>query len=600
MGRWPKDRAVMGLLLVCLAAPPAQHAAAATAQALHAPAAQPPGVPAAQWAQYEAEEPKSILELQPFRSEAHLEVSGEVAGTGTVTLTNLNPNVDTWFLLTFDWRGRADRTAFHLENPDPGHQRPQLSPEQPDGVGITGLAGRESCVLWQGGSRSALEQAAASGLPYAPLCGGRLYLRNPVAGHRTSVEEVTEFLRDYVYGGEEIISFVKAQIYRDRFLEHGASSSGSCSAPASSSSGAPQPAATGTACIVPGSLGIDLDAESAGLMAGAWYAVRDLPDVYVSTLTPEDLSSELYSGSEPGVNRLDGVESAALVYLVAFDLSSFDLHFALGTDHPRLDWSPRPPAAVRDSSLPGPDGVATAAPLVTDGMVSPADVDRTVAAFAGGFKREHGAFRYGPFALENHGSHYGFVQQGTIFSKLQPGLATLFALSDGRVEMKTWTRADDAMLGSIRDARQNGLPLIVFDPARGVGVPGALVNQCGPGNWSGSADEVLRTVRAGACLQQAGSRRFLVYAYFSAATPSAVARVFEGYHCQYAMQLDINALEHTYLALYVRRDRERVVEHVVQGMDQCDSRTREGLAPRFLAVPDDRDFFYLTRRGSPP
>jgi hypothetical protein len=285
------------------------------------------------------------------------------------------------------------------------------------------------------------------------------------------------------------------------------------------------------------------------------------------------------------------------VYLVAFDLGSFDLHFALGTDHPRLDWSPRPPERVRDPRLPGPDGVASPAPLITNGMVSPADVDRTVATFAGGFKREHGAFRYGPFSLENHGSHYGFIQEGTIFSKLQPGLATLLTMADGRVEMKTWTRADEATLEDIRDARQNGVPLIEYDPARGTSAPGALVNLWGPGNWSGSAAEVLRTVRAGACLQQSGARSFLVYAYFSAATPSAMARVFEGYHCRYAMQLDINALEHTYLALYVRRNHERLVEHVVQGMEQCDSHTREGLAPRFLAVPDDRDFFYLTRRG---
>lgn len=78
--------------------------------------------------------------------------------------------------------------------------------------------------------------------------------------------------------------------------------------------------------------------------------------------------------------------------------------------------------------------------------------------------------------------------------------------------------------------------------------------------------------------------------------PDRPANIFQAYQCRYAMQLDINALEHTYLALYVHRGRERLVEHLVQGMDQCDSRTREGLAPRFLAAPDDRNFFYLTRR----
>jgi hypothetical protein len=597
MRRGPKALAAAAALLACMTHPCAQPV-------------QRPDVLAVQWQQYEAEAPKSILELQPFRTEVRVQLRGEHGDRGergelaTVTLTNLNPHIDAWFLLTIEPRQGGKRLAYHLENPDPREERPQLSLERADAVAITGLGGREPCVLWQPGDQGPVEQAARSGLPYAPLCDGRLYLRNPVAGHRTSLEAVTEFLRDHVYGGEEIISFAKAEIYRDRFLERPGSSAGLCSPAASSSSGAPESAATNPElrerCIVPGSLGLDLESDSANLLPGEWYGVRDLPDVYGSVLTPENLASDLLAGRQAGVNRLDAVESGALVYLVAFDLARFDLHFALGTDHPRLDWSPRPPERVRDPRLPGPDGLASSAPLVTNGMVDPADVDRTIAAFAGGFKREHGAFRYGPFALVNRGSHYGFIQQGTIFSKLQPGLATLVAMDEGRVEMKTWTRADDGTLASIRDARQNGVPLIEYDPARGVSRPGAFVNLWGPGNWSGSADEVLRTVRAGACLLQSGARRFLVYAYFSAATPSAMARVFEGYHCQYAMQLDINALEHTYLALYVRRNHERLVEHVVQGMEQCDSRTREGLAPRFLAVPDDRDFFYLTRRGGLP
>jgi hypothetical protein len=560
-------------------------------------------LPARQWAQYEADAPKTILELQPFRSEERVEARREGGETATFTLTNLNPHIDAWFLLSLDSPGAL--TTYHLENPDPARQHPRLSLEQGGAVALTGLEGAAPCALWtRDGSQNVLEKAARSGLPYAPLCGGRLYVRNPVAGHRTSLEAVTEFLRDHVYGGEEIISFAKSELYRDRFLERATSSSSACSPPASSASGAPQPATMNPEpperCLVPGSLGLDLEADSPGLVAGGWYRVRDLPSVYLSTLAPESLAREILLGKQRGVNTLDRIESVALVYLVAFDLGSFDLHFALGTDHPRLDWSPRPPDRVREARLPGPDGIASAAPLVTNGMVSPADVDRTVATFAGGFKREHGAFRYGPLALDNHGSHYGFIQEGTIFSKLQPHLATLLVMGDGTVEMRTWTRSDESTLEDIRYARQNGVPLIDYDPARGTSAPGALVNLWGPGNWSGSAAEVLRTVRAGVCLQQSGSRRFLVYAYFSAATPSAMTRVFEGYRCRYAMQLDINALEHTYLALYVRRNHERLVEHVVQGMEQCDSHTREGLAPRFLAVPDDRDFFYLTRRGQSP
>jgi len=43
----------------------------------------------------------------------------------------------------------------------------------------------------------------------------------------------------------------------------------------------------------------------------------------------------------------------------------------------------------------------------------------------------------------NHGSHYGFVEQGVVFSSLQPGLATLLVRNDGQVEMTTWQPDDE-------------------------------------------------------------------------------------------------------------------------------------------------------------
>ena len=106
-------------------------------------------------------------------------------------------------------------------------------------------------------------------------------------------------------------------------------------------------------------------------------------------------------------------------------------------------------------------------------------------------------------------------------------------------------------------------------------------------------------MRGGLCLQDNQQRRYLIYAYFSAATPSSMARVFEAYGCRYAMHLDMNALEHTYLALYVRQGHQMLVEHLVEGMQAVDRTARGQLAPRFLTFPDDRDFFYFTRRESP-
>ena len=34
----------------------------------------------------------------------------------------------------------------------------------------------------------------------------------------------------------------------------------------------------------------------------------------------------------------------------------------------------------------------------------------------------------GDLATRNYGSHYGFIEQGVVYSKLQPGLSTIFVL----------------------------------------------------------------------------------------------------------------------------------------------------------------------------
>ena len=140
-------------------------------------------------------------------------------------------------------------------------------------------------------------------------------------------------------------------------------------------------------------------------------------------------------------------------------------------------------------------------------------------------------------------------------------------------------------------------PLVEFDPATKAPVPGALVRSWGPGNWSGSADEKLRTMRSGAALQTNQGRRFLIYAVFSDATPSAMARIFQAYRCDYAMLLDMNALEHTYLALYRRSGSQMFVDHLLKGMSEVDKSAAGELVPRFLGYPDNRDFFYVMRRN---
>jgi len=550
---------------------------------------------------HQARPAKTIVELQPFRRSTTIRAKDSEGHVGTATLIELNPQVNAWYLLTLDF-GNGRQATYHLENPAPQGQSLRLDDSYGYGVAIDAAGNRSTCDLWAG-APMVLEQARRVGLPYAPLCSGRLYLRNRVTGRATQLEETTDFLRDNVWGGEKIVGFVKREFFQDAFLER-ATTPSDAAPPAAEPAlpGAPLPASLGSAYaahrVLPQHLEIDLAGSTAGVLLGRWYRVNGLPAVYVSIVQPRAIASEILSSHSERVNKLDAVEAEALVYLVAFDLEAYDLGFAVGTVHPRVDWSARVLSDVRDST-PGPDGFGSVAPVVTDGMISPALAGRAVGTFTGGFKRGHGAFHYGVLARQDRGSHYGFIEQGTVLSRLIPGLSTLFVLDDGTVTMKTWAERDVGLLSRIKHARQNGVPLIEYDERTGLSSPGSLVAQWGPGNWSGSADENLRTLRAGACVQEDNGRRFLVYAYFSSATPSAMARVFQAYHCRYAMHLDMNALEHTYLALYVRSGNELRVEHLVEGMAAIDQKTGNGLVPRFLGVPDDRDFFYLTRRERP-
>ena len=146
-------------------------------------------------------------------------------------------------------------------------------------------------------------------------------------------------------------------------------------------------------------------------------------------------------------------------------------------------------------------------------------------------------------ALKNNGSHYGFIENGTVLSKLQPGLSTVLVDNKGTVDIKTWSDEYNDNLREICNARQNGVPIIEYDEKHNSSMTGKLVYKWGAGNWSGSVDEKLRTVRSGLGIQIFEGHKFLIYSYFSSATPAAMARVFQAYNCRYAMLLDINALE---------------------------------------------------------
>jgi len=545
--------------------------------------------------------PVNIVDLQPYRQTSSARVRSDDGAEGTATLVNLNPAVNAWYLLEISWNNGTANSSYHLENARPRNQKLALDGRYPSGIVILEGTSRFPCDLLAGGSTNALERARASPLAYASLCAGRIFLRNPVKGHRTTLEAATDFLREQVWGGEKVIVLFH-HLLEDRNRETGELRASSPAAAEAAVGGAPlaaamEPKYAGQFITAP-NLEIPVQlSHPAGLRPGVWYAAQGTPGIYLSILRPDFVSAELLQSHRSQVNSLDAVEASALCYLVAFDLDQFDLGFALGTEHPAVGWSDHILAQVRDSGLPGPDGIGGIAPLVSTGLVKPQDARATVAVFTAGFKRSHGAFKSGELALKNHGTHYGFLEDGVVFSKLQPGLSTIYVRTDGSVGMKTWEDADNKLLPELRYARQNGVPLIEFDAATQAGVPGPLVNRWGPGNWSGSEDAKLRTMRSGLALQQNGGRRFLIYAVFTTATPAAMVRVFQAYQCRYAMLLDMNALEHTYLAVYQRMDSQLVVEHLISGMGEVDQTGPAGPIPRFLGFPDNRDFFYVMRRG---
>jgi hypothetical protein len=355
--------------------------------------------PTNQEKEYEAEGPKSIVELQQFRQTSSIHIKSRGGKEGVATLINLNPGNNAWFLLKVAWAGDIashGELALHLENPEPHGRKLFLDEKFPAGLVIADGKDRYACDLFGG---DALEQAKASQQIYAPLCEGRVYLRNAATGHRTNLEAATEFLREHVWGGEKIIDLGHV-LMGEMNRETGKMEAAARGQAAGAQGDVPLPASIDSKyagrTLTSGNLGIDLGgAERTGMIPGAWYPAAGNTGVYVSIVQPNLIDPAILESYKATVNNLDSVEASALCYLIAFDLDQFELEYALGTEHPKVDWSEHTLAQMRNPALPGPDGIGNISPLIATGLVSPQDVRRTVATFTGGFKRTHGAFEYG-------------------------------------------------------------------------------------------------------------------------------------------------------------------------------------------------------------
>ncbi len=546
-------------------------------------APQPPAVPIAgqRLADYEALRPKSVLDLQPWRR--------EVSPEEGVTLIDLHPRHHRWLLLQV-----GDQT-YHLENPAPETLLVDLAASNPSGLALVHLGDHRTihCAPWKG-VPTELEAARADPRAYVPICE-HLLLRNPVRGRRSTLEWSAQFVRDHFAGAEHLTELVK-RTTGGRFRVQADVEEVRAAAP-----GAVGPIAVrlldehAGASVGRGSLGLPLEETATHLPAGRYHPVREQPGVSVALVSPRMVAQPDDPADRALLGSIDEREADALVVLVALDLGAFELDFEVGTEHPGVAWSPRAPPERTDRALPGPDGIGDLAPLARTGQVSPFLAHRLAGTFVGGFKRDHAAFRSGPLVEGYGASHYGVIQDGVIHSKLQPGLSTLVVWDDGEVDVLTWAAALDAELDRVRHARQNGVPLV----ERRDGVPraGTLVGAWRDGNWGGSVHGDLRSLRAAACLQRGPRGPHLIYGYFTAATPRTMARVLLAAGCEDAIHLDMNALEHTYLALYDHGvDGRWTVHHLDTGMAVLDKEQRGVTLPRFVALADNRDFFLLLRR----
>jgi hypothetical protein len=76
-------------------------------------------VPRDQVTDYNAEVPKTILELQQFRHATSVRIKASAGKQGIATLVDLNPVINVWYLLKVKWTPDHAETAYHLENPRP-------------------------------------------------------------------------------------------------------------------------------------------------------------------------------------------------------------------------------------------------------------------------------------------------------------------------------------------------------------------------------------------------------------------------------------------------------------------------------------------------
>jgi len=536
----------------------------------------------------------ALFQLQAYKEEITATYEGN--SFLSATLINLNSNINSQYILTLIDTDNIKTTFNILTVSD--NIKLRLNTNTPELLIADHSNDTYECNIGNEIS-TAFKTRKKRRLSYLPVCNNLLFIVIRQDGYQPLIEKGAEVLR-WLAGdtGEGVISGVKESFFKDKYIveEQTEESAGSL-VETDNNSVLPRAAIEDRyqyTTIPTRHLGLKTKTSEKRLLAGEWYPLKNYPDVYTSMIMPEMVSRDIQDTHRDRVNRLDGVEKRAVVYLVSFSLGKYALGWGHGTDHPGVGWSSRARNITKDNPY-GPDGFNRMDPLIPLGHVPPFHWSKTIGTFSAGFQKRHGAFRYGELSKFNKAHHYGFMENGVMLVTPSEGLATVIMYKDGSVDLKRWTAKDNELLPFIKHIRQNGVPLIHRDD-NGQGVPGKLVKHWSKGNWSGSAQKQLRAPRGAACIIETPLENYMVYAYFSGATPSAIARVFQAYGCNFAIHLDLNSPGQAYASLFNTQgeggsfDIELLMTkmHMYMG-GRADT-------PRYLIKPDYKDFFYIMKR----
>lgn len=528
------------------------------------------------WAQATKAQNKKLIDpiIQTFKTKKH-----------HITLKNMNPYINKWFLLTVTG---PIRLKLHLENRNPDNNIIL----KPDGFIISPKDSDEevNCPVFKHIDQNLsplvkFNRKNRKQHPYAPICKELIYVRiKKESTTRLSFTEwATQTLRTTSFG-ENIINAIKPFIVErkgeisnkkiakilDKVMDIKAPAR-----PFIKQQNGQQNRHTSSNH----NLGFTLDKKNPHdrkLFLGRWYKTKMHDGVYTTLYTADMIPNHIMLSHKNKVRTLQAQELNKLIYITAYDLDRFTINYAVGTKHPEIDTSRR---------SYGNDSVSRQQ-IVPIGGIPPYDLNDSVGVFIGGFKTRHGKFRAGP----HRGKTYGYIQNGVELAPMSDGLATVYVTKNNKIEIGKWPKNIESQRlkrKNVVAARQNGT--LIIDRYE----PGEQVNSWRGGNWSASANGVGRSLRSGICLQEKDGKQFLLFMAFTSATPSSMARTMQAFHCRTGMHLDMNAHMYLHNAIYSVDSNKKV---------QVEYLNKEMLYPknlklhRFIMDNNGRDFFYVKKK----